>query len=205
VNIQLRDSKTLQDALIEATKKSSLPRNALPKAQLHPELLNGIVDVDGGGFVVHTEQNKGDHKGEVNAIDAWNMEQFLPQPMGCEAKWVFTARGKNEPPVPFELIFTFENQSKVAIRTQCAPDLTKLTSALPPDRTARYDACYDAGSIVFVRAANQPELPSVTKTTAHLRLDAAKAGVAWDPKASAETMVERIEKATKAPKQTAKV
>jgi hypothetical protein len=45
MNIQLRDSKTLQDEIIKnyPAPAGQPRRNALPKAQLHPELLEAYV------------------------------------------------------------------------------------------------------------------------------------------------------------------
>lgn len=182
MNIQLRDSKTLQDALYKLSD-----RNALPKAQLHPELLEPHLDTESGGFIVRSK----------NKIDIGHLESFLPQSSVCTANWKFSGRDASR--IPSELVFDFECGGKLAIRTQSAADVTRLTSIIPSDRGGlRFDGHYDDGRLMLVRAVGQKELPSSNKSDAELQLDAAKAGVKWDKKASRETMIERIEEAKKA-------
>lgn len=176
MNVQLRNSKTLQDAL---HKDSG--RNALPKAQLHPELLEPYVDNESGGFIVRSE----------NPIDMRNMENFLISGAVCTASWIKS--GSRTAPTPSELIFAFNDGAKLVIRTQSAADVTRLTSSIPSDRTAQFQATYDDGQIVLVRAANEPEKPFSSKSKAELQVEAAKLGVKWDKTASIETMIERIE------------
>ncbi len=195
MNIQLRDSKTLQEDLHKRTGKT-----VLPKAQLHPDMIHGMVDCDREGFDIRTEMNAGDLIGQPNPTDAANLAAFLPAADSCSAEWrvIRMKQGDSATPIPTELIFTFDAGGKLVIRTQSVADVTRLTSALPADRIMRFDATPGVGKITFVRAGSEKPMPSSPLTDTDLQMEAAKAGVKWDKRASRETMLERIEAAKNA-------
>ena len=184
MNIQFRDSKTLQDALIKATG-----RKALPRAQLHPELLEATVDVVDGGFVVKSE----------NPMDREHAGHFLPKGDQCSASWTLVRSGSrpDSPLIPVELVFTLDGGGKLIFRTQAVEDQTKLTSAFPKDHRARFDIRNDGERLVITKSAGEPvrsarEVNLLEQSEGDLRDQAARAGVKWDGRASLETMAKRI-------------
>jgi hypothetical protein len=195
MNIQLRDSKPLQDAIKLAANK-----NQLPKAQLHPELLWGIVDCDREGFDIRSECMFGDHRGESNPVDVRNLKHFLSEPRECEARWkiVTMKQGDSLTSIPSELTFTFDGpdevKPKIVIHTQAVADITKLTSALPSDRSAKFLATPGEGKIKFTPVgAPLPQAPAPSQAiVGELQTQAAILGVPWDKAASLETMIERM-------------
>lgn len=196
MNIQLRDSKPLQDAL-----KRRGNRNMLPKAQLHPELLDGVVDADREGFNVRSELLTGEHRGESNPQDVQNLKDFLPAAVECVAAWkvVELKQGESTQRIPSELVFTFAGDNgKLVIHTQAVSDVTKLTSALPSDRTAKFNAVPGEGRITFTLASAEKRLMVSPLSEAELKTQAAIVGVKWDVKASRETMLEKINAAREA-------
>lgn len=193
MNIQLRDSKTLQDAI-----KIRLNRTQIPKAQLHPSLLNGLVECDRQSFTIRSEMLYGEHKGESNPQDVENLKHFT-KGGECEARWkiVTFKQGESFSSVPSELVFTFEDQSKLAIHTQAAADITKLTSALPSDQSARYMAEVSDGKIAFVRVgADRIHVSPLSEED--LRTQCGINGVKWDKSASRETMLKLLSEAIEA-------
>lgn len=194
MNIQLRDSQALQTAIYARVGKRP---GTLPRAQLHPELLAGIVEGDRGGFEVRSEQMAGEHVGLPVPIDVENMAAFLPQADTCEAHW-FVAEVKQGDAlqrIPSELIFEFSRGGKLVIRTQTKADVDRLVSILPTDRRVKFDGVFNDGKITLIRAAGEKETPVVGRSVAQLMVEAARAGVPWDKSASVETMAERIAEA----------
>ncbi len=199
MNIQLRDSQRLQDAIYKRADKRP---GTLPRAQLHPELLAGMVDCDRGGFEIRSEVQAGDERGQPVAMDVENMKLFLPEPDTCTAHW-FVANVKQGDAVqriPSELRFTFEKGGMLVIRTQSAADVNKLTAVLPTDRQMKCDAVIHEGKMTIMKAAGEKDAPIIGRSVAQLMVEAAKAGVPWDTGASVETMAERIAEAQEGPK-----
>lgn len=191
MNIQLRDSRTLQTAL-----KKRANRNMLPKAQLHPELLNGIVECDRESFTVCTRILNGEEEGKPNPVDAQNLADFLPEPATCSAAWFIATvkQGESMLRIPAELVFSFEGEGagKLVVRTQAVPDVTKLTSALATDQRATFNATYDNGRLTLIRTDSQRLSPVSSLSEAEMQLQAAMNGVKWDKDASRDTMLQLI-------------
>lgn len=192
MNIQLRDSKPLQEAIRNKRRRDpSAPLPQIAKAQLHPELLNGIVECDREGFSIRSECLSGETRGEPNPQDVQNLKDFLPAPAKCKAVWknVTLKQGDAMVAIPSELRFTFEDQSILAIHTQAVSDVTKLTSALPSDQSADFDATPSEGRISFTRVgAAIPQVDTSPMVINELKTQAAIYGVKWDNSASLETM-----------------
>lgn len=178
MNIQLRDSKHLQDTLLKESR-----RNALPKAQLHPELLAGRIDGEGFGFVVHSE----------NASDVRLLELFMDGLGSCTASWKMS--GKDHALIPSELIFAFDAGSKLVARTQGVADVSKLTSIIPGDQRHKFNATYAAGKVSLVRDGEEKTPASSTLSLADLQTLAPQLGIVWDTAASNETNIARIQDA----------
>lgn len=189
MNIQLRDSKPLQDFLKNGRKQ-------MPKAQLHPELLNGIIDCDREGFDIRSEVLDGEHRGDPNPQDVANLKHFLAGPAECEAKWkiITVKQGDSLTSIANELVFHFADDSRLAIRTQAIADIAKLSNALPTDRSARYVATPGNARISFkLVGAALPQVNTLSPLAiGELKTQAAMIGVEWDEKASVETMFERM-------------
>ncbi len=179
MNIQLRDSKVLQTNMLKVVS-SALNREVatLPKAQLHPELIEGHVDTDSGGFAIHSK----------NSIDVRNLGWFFSAPGACTASWRMC--GKDDNRIASELVFAFEDNSKLVVRTQSSGDQTRLTSTLPSDQKATFNASYEAGRLTLSRQGSAPAQSGLSD--ADLQVRAAVLGVEWDTKASRETMLDRI-------------
>lgn len=192
MNIYLRDSKTLQEAIHTRTGKKQLP-----KIQLHPDLQNGVVDCEREGFVIRSEQLFGEHKGEPNLIDMANMAAFLPVPASCTAKWkiVTVKQGDSMVNIPSELVFDFGEAGKLVVRTQSASDVTRLSSTLPTDRMMRFDAAIDGNTITFTKDSAEKPRPTSGLSLVDLQSLAPQVGVTWDKAASNETNIERIQAA----------
>lgn len=189
MNIQLRDSQSLQTAI-----KARLNKKDLPKHQLHPELLHGLVDCDREGFEIRSEMQVGENRGEPDPIDVRNLSDFLPAPDTCQAQWkiVQVKQGDSMVTIPSELVFTFVNGGKIAVRTQAVPDVTKLTSALATDRIATFEVTHANGRLTFTRQGARKPASVDPITDAELQLLAAQRGVKYDKNASRETNIERI-------------
>lgn len=198
MNIQLRDSKSLQDAI-----KKRQGRNMLPKAQLHPELHNGVVDCDRNGFVIRSEfliDQPTQERGTANPQDIQHIKDFLPAPAECTATWKITQikQGDSMTSIPSELVFQFDDGSKLVIHTQAVSDVTKLSSALPTDQTAKFTATPGDGRIGFVRAGSEAPIIVSPLTDAEIETQCAINGVKYDRKASRETLLKRLNEARKA-------
>ncbi len=180
MNITLRDSERLQQKLLSDSK-----RNALPRAQMHPELLEPHLDAESGGFILRTE----------NPIDIKLMGYFFGELAEdkCTAAWRMLGKPREE--LPSELIFTFDGGGKIVCRTQANGDVTRLTSVIPSDRSMKYDVTVHEGQIIFLKQATQADVPSSSKTVPQLQLEAAKLGVKWLKTASTASMIEKIEEA----------
>lgn len=193
MNIQLRDSQVLQDFI----KKES-GRKQLPKPQLHPELLNGVVDCDREGFEIRSEMLTGEHRGDPNPQDVRNLTAFLPDAKQCEARWkiINVKQGDSMMTIPSELVFSFDDGSKLAIHTQAVGDVTKLTSALPTDQIAKFNATPNPenGSVSMVRADSK-RIQVSPLSEGELKTQFAIYGLKWDNKASRETAIELLHKA----------
>lgn len=192
MNIYLRDSKTLQEAI-----HTRMNKKQLPKVQLHPDLQNGIVDCEREGFVVRTEQLFGEQKGEPNQTDVQNMAAFLPAPASCTASWkiVTIKQGDSMVNIPSELIFDFADKGKLVVRTQSVADVTRLSSTLATDRMMRFDASLIGGVMTFAKDAGEKPKFSSGLSLLDLQSLAPHVGVTWDKTASNEINIERIQAA----------
>ncbi len=193
MNVQLRDSGLLQDFI-----RAKANKRVLPKAQLHPELQNPIVDCDRSGFTIRSEVLGGAQDGEPNPFDVENLKAFLPEPDICTATWhiVELKQGDAFVRVPSELRFTFARGGLLVMRTQSVLDVSKLSASIPTDHSMTLDARFEApNKLVLTQHVMQAQLPTSSKSEPDLQVEAAKAGVKWDAKASRETMLKRIEDA----------
>lgn len=192
MNIQLCQSQPLQNAI-----KLKFNRNQIPKAQLHPELLNGIVTCDRESFEIRSEIKYGDHLGLPNPQDVEHLKHFLPAPAECKAEWKHTNQknGDDTLIIPQELRFVFADSSFLVLKTQTTSDVTQLTNPLPSDQTGRFMATPGEGKISIVRVGSQKSLPMSPLSDAELQTQAAILGVKWDKKASRETMLTMMNEA----------
>ncbi len=186
MNIQLRDSRPLQEGMLKVVSEALNRKvTTLAKAQLHPELIEGRVVTTGGGFEVFSE----------NAIDRRNLNWFMPGPGVCTATWQLC--GKDESRIPSSLVFAFDHGGKLVLRTQDNADIGRLTSTVPADQSVRFDAVYDGERITLTRHFTESPRPVSSRSDADLQVDAARLGVPWDKRCSRETMIQRIEAARK--------
>lgn len=189
MNIQLRDSASLQAAI-----RSRFGKTQLPKAQLHPELLNGVVECDRSGFTIRSEYLSGELRGQTNVLDVSLLSDFISVPSKCRAHWkiVEVRQGGSVTSIPVELSFDFENGSKLVVRTQAVNDIAKLTTALPTDQAGEFEAKPEPGVLKIVRAGSEKSAAVTNMSEAEMRVMAARAGVKWDGRASRETMMKKI-------------
>ncbi len=192
MNIRLCDSEDLQKLIRDKAKAEPARRTQVPKAQLHPELLFGIVECDREHFEIRSEINAGDRKGESDPIDVKHLETFLPEPDMCSASWkvIDVKQGESFQRIPTELIFAFDRGGKIVVRTQAVADVTKLTGALPTDQKGRYQASFAGGCISLKKEGAAKVHPTV-----ELRTQCGINGVKWSAEASRETLLEQLAEA----------